>query len=283
MQTQKYDQDIAAKVPDQAITKKIFGATFLIVAIYFLVTLSGFGYTFWQASDMLNISWAWKIALIITHLLPFVIVPISMKVFYERADYLVSKGLHSPFALYLGLPFQMVAIAFEIGWHIQQNWFYQNDYTFLNFLFYAFLISSFALWADAFARNKWVDILFVGSLLVISVLYPLGASLDISALKIPIYIALTIVFGVLTYRAYKVLQDWRIIFVPIFSVGVNLFFVFLLAQYQSNPTLNPLFHILHDLAGTEIGIIIFTYLVYINPLRQANSKSLQQAQDKGVM
>ncbi len=259
----------------KAIKKTIFGAGFIIAALYFLVTLSGFGYTFWQSSEMGGISWGWKIALIITHLLPFAIVPISMKVFYERADYLVSKGLSSPFALYLGLPFQMVAIAFEIGWHIQQNWFYQNDFTFLNFLFYAFLISSFALWADAFARNHWVDLLFVGSLITISILYPLGASLDISALKIPIYIALTIVFGFLTYRAYNVLQDWRIIFVPIFSVGVNLFFVFLLAQHQSNPVLNPLFHILHDLAGTEMGIIIFTYLVYINPQRQ--SKSVQQS------
>ncbi|TBR61895.1 hypothetical protein B4U84_01420 [Westiellopsis prolifica IICB1] len=256
--------------------KTIFGSGFIIAALYFLVTSSGFGYTFWQSSEMGGISWGWKIALIITHLLPFVIVPISMKVFYERTDYLVSKGLNSPFALYLGLPFQMVAIAFEIGWHIQQNWFYQNDFTFLNFLFYAFLISSFALWADAFARNHLVDLLFVGSLIAISILYPIGASLDISALKIPIYIALTIVFGFLTYRAYKVLQDWRIIFVPIFSVGVNLFFVFLLAQHQSNPVLNPLFHILHDLAGTEMGIIIFTYLVYINPRRQ--SQPVQQSE-----
>lgn len=273
----------ALEATGKPIRRAIFGATFVIAAVYFLVTLSGFEYTFWQSSETQGISLGWKLALIITHLLPYAIIPVAMKVFYQRADYLVAKGLNSPFAIQLGLAFLMVAIAFEIGWHVQQHWFYKNDFTFLNFLFYAFLISSFALWSDGFAQKKWVDLLFVGSLLAISVLYPLGASLNNSSLKLPIYIALSIVLSFLTYRAYKVLQDWRVIFLPIFSVVVNLLFVFLLNRYETSPTLNPLFHILHDLAGTEMGIVIFTYLVYINPHRQNNSKPVAQAKEIGIL
>lgn len=273
----------AVEATDKPIKQTIFGATFVIAAVYFLVTLSGFGYTFWQSPETEGISLGWKLALIITHLLPYAIIPVAMKVFYQRADYLVEKGLNSPFAIQLGLAFLMVAIAFEIGWHVQQHWFYKNDFTFLNFLFYAFLLSAFALWADGFAQNKWVDLLFMVSLLAISVLYPLGASMNNSNFKLPIYIALCIVFIFLTYRAYKVLQDWRVILLPIFSVVVNLLFVFLLDRYETSPTFNPLFHILHDLAGTETGIVIFTYLVYINPHRQNNSKPAQQAKEIGIL
>jgi hypothetical protein len=105
-------------------------------------------------------------------------------------------------------------------------------------------------------------------LLAISILYPLGYKADNPSFKVPIYIALTIVFGVLTYRGYQLLKDWKIILIPIFSVGVNLTFVFLLDKYGGDPYTNPqvalnaLFHILHDLGGTEAGVAIFTWLVY---------------------
>jgi hypothetical protein len=246
----------------------IFGAAFAIAAVYFLVTFSGFGYALWTSPETAGISSGWKLALIVTHLLPFAIIPVTMRVFFQREDYLISQGMHSPFAIQLGLAFLMVALSSEFGWHIQQEWFYHDDFTTLNFMFYAFLISAFALWADGFARNKYIDFLFTASLIAISIFYPLGAKFDNPQFKIPIFIALIIVFSFLTYRAYKVLRDWRIIFFPIFSVGVNLFFVFLLDRHESSPILNPLFHVLHDLVGTETGILIFTYLVYINPFRK---------------
>jgi hypothetical protein len=55
-------------------------------------------------------------------------------------------------------------------------------------------------------------------------------------------------------------------------VGVNLTFIVLLDQFGGNPYTNPqvannaLFHILHDIAGTEMGVIIFTALVYYKGL-----------------
>jgi hypothetical protein len=264
------EQQTVQKITGKQIEVGIFGTAFAIAAVYFLVTFSGFGYTLFASSETAGISFGWKLALIITHLLPFAIVPVTMRVFFQRAEYLISQGMHSPFAIQLGLAFLMVSLSSEFGWHIQQEWFYHDDFTALNFMFYAFLICAFALWADGFARNKYIDILFVASLIAISIFYPLGDKFDNPQFKIPIFIALILVFSFLTYRAYKVLRDWRIIFFPIFSVGVNLFFVFLLDKHESSPVLNPLFHVLHDLAGTETGIAIFTYLVYINPFRSSS-------------
>jgi hypothetical protein len=195
-----------------------------------------------------------------------------MRIFYQG---LQNLGLPSRaiFASQLGLAFIMVAIASEIGWHVTQCWYYQNDFTMLNFMFYFFLISAFALWSDGLVETpsnitKLLNIVFAISLLIVSILYPLGYKADNDSFKIPIYIALTLVFAVLTYRGYKVLQDWKIIFVPIFSVGVNLTFIVLLDKFGGNPytdpqvTFNALFHILHDLGGTEAGVAIFTWLVY---------------------
>jgi hypothetical protein len=112
-------------------------------------------------------------------------------------------------------------------------------------------------------------------------LYPLGYKFNNPSLKVPIYIALTLVFGILTYRGYKLLKDWKIILVPFFSVGVNLTFVFLLDKYGGNPytdpqlTFNALFHILHDLGGTQAGVAIFTWLVYTKGIASFKKSSPQ--------
>ena len=62
-----------------------------------------------------------------------------------------------------------------------------------------------------------------------------------------------------------------------FAVGVNLAFIFLLDNFGGDPynnpqaTYNALFHILHDLGGTEAGVFIFTWLVYLKGLTKRNS------------
>ena len=195
-----------------------------------------------------------------------------MRIFYQALNNL-KFSLKTIFASQLGLALIMVSIASEIGWHVTQCWYYQNDFTMLNFMFYFFLISAFALWADGLSQKttiltNLVDLVFALGLLAIAILYPLGYKTQDPSLKIPIYIILTLVFIVLTYRGYKLLQDWKIIFFPIFSVGVNLTFVFLLEKFGGDPILNPqvaynaLFHILHDFGGTQAGVAIFTWLVY---------------------
>jgi hypothetical protein len=261
---------------------KIFNFDLASIAFCFFIALFGLGYTLTilpetAQSQLSNpnricITGGWKFGLIVTHILTFALIPLAMRIFYDGLKNL-GLGFKVIFASQLGLAFIMVAIAAEIGWHVTQCWYYQNDFTMLNFMFYFFLISAFVLWSDGLvikttALTRLVNILFAISLLVISILYPLGYKADNPSFKVPIYIALTIVFGVLTYRGYQLLKDWKIILVPIFSVGVNLTFVFLLDKYGGDPYTNPqvalnaLFHILHDLGGTEAGVAIFTWLVY---------------------
>lgn len=43
--------------------------------------------------------------------------------------------------------FAQVAIMGEIGWHVQQDWFYKEEYNILNLAFYFFLNSGLAAWA----------------------------------------------------------------------------------------------------------------------------------------
>ena len=198
-----------------------------------------------------------------------------MRVFYKSLIILEwsSKAI---FASQLGLSFIMVAIAAEIGWHVTQCWYYENGFTMLNFMFYFFLISAFALWADGLvekttALTNLVNVFFAVGIFAISILYPLGNVHNNPSYKVPIYIALTLVFAVLTYRGYKLLRTWKILLFPLFSVGVNLSFVFLLDKFGAdNVTYNALFHILHDLGGTEAGVAIFTYLVYAKALEKQN-------------
>jgi len=268
--------NLSAKLSDE----KVLDPPFQRIAVLFAISFTGLGYILSTLPEIASplsgrtcITGPWKLALILTHIVAFVLIPLAMKIFYQALTAL-KLPQSAIFASQLGLSFIMVSIASEIGWHVTQCWYYQDEFTMLNFMFYFFLLSAFALWSDGLAvSNTWVtqllNVVFAVSLLVVSIIYPLGYIAGNSNYKIPIYIALTLIFSVLTYRGYKMLDDWRIIFFPIFSVGVNLFFVFLLEKYGGNPyvdpnvTLNALFHILHDLAGTETGVAIFTWLVYI--------------------
>ena len=269
--------------------EKIFGVDFIVIAICFAIAFFGLAYVLTilpeiateQANNELPrtcITGGWKYGLIATHILTFVLIPLAMRIFYQALQNL-GLSLKVVFASQLGLALIMVAIASEIGWHVTQCWYYQDNFTMLNFMFYFFLISSFALWSDGLSKEsniltRLVNIVFVLGLLAVSILYPIGFANNDPNLKVPIYITLTVVFAVLTYRGYKLLEDWRIIFVPIFSVGVNLFFVFLLQNFGGDPYTDPqishnaLFHILHDLGGTEAGVAIFTWLVYEKGIAQ---------------
>ncbi|MEM9510550.1 MAG: hypothetical protein AAGA16_23185 [Cyanobacteria bacterium P01_E01_bin.35] len=208
----------------------------------------------------------WKLALILTHVLTFALIPLAMRIFYHSLHILLKESTSKEKAIFgsqLGLSFIMVAIASEIGWHVTQCWYYQNQFTMLNFMFYFFLISAFALWADGLVeQTTWItaaiNIVFAVGLLTVSILYPLGYEANNPSYKIPIYVVLTLVFSILTYRGYKLLETWKIILFPLFSVGVNLGFIFLLDEYGTEPVTNALFHILHDFGGTEAGVVIFT-------------------------
>ncbi|MBV6627772.1 MAG: hypothetical protein KI793_33430 [Rivularia sp. (in: Bacteria)] len=277
-------RNIEAK-SETSLNDKIFTPNLIVVAVCFIIALSGFAYILAKLPGLVDISSSssqtcisggWKFGLIATHILTFALIPLAMRVFYKSLIILEwsSKAI---FASQLGLSFIMVAIAAEIGWHVTQCWYYENGFTMLNFMFYFFLISAFALWADGLvekttALTNFVNIFFAISLLGISILYFLGYEHNNNTgYKVPIYILLTLVFAVLTYRGYKLLRTWKVLLFPLFSVGVNLSFVFLLDKFgQDSVTYNALFHILHDFGGTEAGVAIFTYLVYAKALERQN-------------
>ena len=240
--------------------------TFLAIAfcgfVYVLDTLPG------SIEPTMSVGGGWKLGLIATHVFCFVLIPVAMRVFYDGLPEL-KLDRSAVFASQLGLAFIMVAITAEIGWHVTQTWYYENGFTMLNFMFYFFLLSSFSLWADSLVledtwKTRLINISFALGLIGSSYLYTVGADPTVqdTSYKVPIYITLTVIMAVLTYRGYKILDDWRIIFFPVLSVGVNLFFVYLLDTYGESPETNALFHICHDLFGTEAGVLFFTWLVY---------------------
>lgn len=208
--------------------------------------------------------------LILTHLIPFALLPLTMYIVWKQSPYLVQnteKEMH-PFTLLLGLAFIGFGCAFEFGYHISQAWYYRNSFDVQNYLFYFFLVSSFALWADGFYSSKVVDAVFVSAVLLASIMYPIGASQEANAFKGSIYCALTVSFYFVTVRGKDMLKDWRMLWVPFFSVGVNMFFVALLQNADKDGQLtrwNYIWHICHDLLGTEMGTAVFAYLIYDNP------------------
>ncbi|NEQ98872.1 MAG: hypothetical protein F6K30_19485 [Cyanothece sp. SIO2G6] len=261
--------------------KRIFTPDLGFIALCFLVGLAGFGYILTVLPGIVKpdsdvtrvcITGGWKYGLVFTHALTFALIPLAMRIFYEGLKNLKVSS-KSIFASQLGLAFIMVAIAAEMGWHVTQCWYYTNDFTMLNFMFYFFLISAFALWAGGLVEQETIltrisNGVFAVGLLTAAILYPIGFREHNDTYKVPIYILLTLVFVILTYRGFKLLNSWKIILVPLFSVGVNLSFIVLLDKYGGNPytdphvALNALFHILHDLIGTEAGVGIFAWLVY---------------------
>ncbi|WP_219729968.1 hypothetical protein [Sodalinema gerasimenkoae] len=218
------------------------------------------------------ITGGWKLGLIISHVLNFALIPLAMNAFYEGLAVL-EVPRKTIFFGQVGFGLIMVGIASEIGLHVAQCWYYESDYSVLNFLFYFFLVSGFILWAESLVKHptqigRGLRIFFAISLVFISVFYLLGYQTGEDRLKIPIFIILTVIFSVLTYRGYRLLRDKRVFWVPFFSVGVNLLFVALLNQYGGDPYENPqvmwnaLFHIGHDVFGTEAGLAIFALLMY---------------------
>ena len=214
-----------------------------------------------------------------THVFPFLLIPFTMRLVSERAEAIQRDHKQfNPFIMQLGLATVCFALAQEFGWHVTSNWFYVNNYHVLNFGFYFFLISAFALWADGFKSNWFWNIVMGGILLWATNDYPTGAAADLVSLggdansgKIPLYVGLTVTFLVLSIRGEEIFGK-AMYWVPFFSVGVNLFFIFLL-DGVSNPVwngetfdgmepLNYIYHICHDLLGTEMGVIIFAYLLY---------------------
>ena len=211
----------------------------------------------------------WSLLLIFTHIIPFVLVPLTMYIVWKRTPFLLENTTKKMdiFTLLLGLASICVAVSFEFCCHVSTAWYYRDIFHVDNFFFFFFLISSFALWANGFYSQKWVTVVFCVLIQVFVIMYPLGAATKSTSFKIPICVALTVIFFAVTMRGITVLRDLRMLWVPFFAVGVNLFFVALLKNADKDgPTkMNYVYHIAHDILGTEMGLAVFAYLVWDCP------------------
>jgi hypothetical protein len=198
----------------------------------------------------------WKIPLIITHMVPYILIPGVMVIFHKRKDYLKDKIFSYPL-IQAGFVSLILSMLVEAAWHhFVQNWEYQNDTHLLNGLMYLFMNAGFAFLALGFRRNHIRDLIAAAMVVLTPVFYFLG-------IKQPIWLIQTYLFIDLVLRAHSVLRDKRIIWFPVFSLGVNMGFIMLLFIYD-----HPVFHILHDLLGTLLGFAIFGWLVWINPRKK---------------
>ncbi len=92
-----------------------------------------------------------------------------------------------------------------------------------------------------------------------------------SSAKIPLYVGMTATFLSITRRGREVFGN-SMLWVPFFCVGVNLGFIFLLdgVQYGNAEVVdgvkqltdqNYIYHIFHDILGTELGVLVFGLLI----------------------
>jgi len=221
-----------------------------------------------------------KVPLVATHFFTFILIPATMYVFFTRSQALKDVGAQDPFTAMVGLSYIAVAIAGEMGWHVTQQWFYQEDYSILNFMFYFFLMLGTSLWAIGIkeddtttSKDEYIDNFLLATPWLAGLAY-LAGELAIHT-KVPIYILLSIQYAVLTYRFWNLLKTPKVFLFPLFSVGVNLFFIAQLNIHREDPILNPLFHILHDAAGTELGVAIIAILLYLQLPANAEGPKLR--------
>ncbi|CAM6102478.1 unnamed protein product [Calypogeia fissa] len=235
-----------------------------------------------------------KVILIGTHLLSFALFPFAMYTFWSRGPMLEQMGATAPFVSVVGFGFLMVSICGEIGWHVSQQWFYKEEYYVLNYVFYLCFLFGTGLWtigvkpkpkAVPQAKTGSIPIDVLDMILLMcpilgTVVYALGAAVKNTdlcenllpnltwcpslATKVPIYILMAVQIGILTMRYLKLLDnDPAVWLLPFFAVVRNLTFIFLLNAFVTHKVLNPVFHTLHDLLGTLLGVFIITALVFI--------------------
>jgi hypothetical protein len=195
----------------------------------------------------------WRTPLILTHLVPYLLIPAVMYVFHAKRQYL-DTVIYSRKLIQAGLAALILSMLFELLWHsVVQNWEYQNDEHIFNFLMYFFMVAGFLLMGLGVKRNLIWDGVTIASAIAVPIAYfAFGVKEVIWGVQL-----LTLV--ILSVRARAVLRDNRMWLFPFFAFGVNMFFIFLL--FSSD---NPLYHILHDILGTLLGFAVFGYLFWHN-------------------
>jgi len=224
--------------------------------------------------------------LVLTHSIPFALLPwVSKQV--SKNGRMIQKDFEefNPFIMQMAMTCIGFGLSLEVGWHVADSWYYDNNFHVLNFGFYFFLISGFALWADGFKNTAFMDLVFGGILLAASILYPFGNAVGVGAMeevptflrgfladpgvaKIPLYVGMSATFTSITLRGREIFGN-KMFIVAFLSIVVNLFFIFILSNYAFQPDqgyedlsiMNYVYHICHDFLGTEAGVFYFGLLI----------------------
>jgi hypothetical protein len=152
------------------------------------------------------------------------------------------------------------------------------------------LTSAFSLWATALENDKFWNAINFLVLCAICIWYPVGMAnafelpypsyvpgdweetlRAVGGTKAPCIAGLTVPFIPIWLKGKEIFEG-KMNTVVILSVVVNLAFIFALNNFGNiNPPFNPtqddlsqlnyVYHILHDIAGTEAGVIYFAYLI----------------------
>lgn len=230
--------------------------------------------------------------MILTHSIPFVLLPWVSKQISEVGP-TIKKDFEgfNPFLMQMAMACIGFGLSLEFGWHVADSWYYENNFHVLNFGFYFFLISGFALWADGFKNIPIMDLVFGLILATATGLYPLGNAAQVGAddrvpefladflsggggsAKIPLYAGMTATFLSITRRGTEVFGK-SMYWVPFFCIVINLSFIFALDTVQyGNAVVDPvtgikeltdlnyILHICHDILGTEMGVLVFGLLI----------------------
>merc|ERR1712038_1263419 len=97
--------------------------------------------------------------MILTHSIPFVLLPWVSKQISDVGPTIKNdfEGFN-PFLMQMAFACMGFGLSLEFGWHVADSWYYENNFHVLNFGFYFFLISGFALWADGFKNIPIMDL-----------------------------------------------------------------------------------------------------------------------------
>jgi hypothetical protein len=200
----------------------------------------------------------WVIPLAITHLLPLVLIPLIMRVFSSQKAYYQPR-INSNLLIQIGLVCLMISMILGFLTHVFiTRWANKTDvFNPYDAVIFTIMTAAFCLISYGLKKGKADAVIMI--LAVVSV--PVGYIYRIEPFRI---LGQTIGLTYMVIRGYQILRDKRIFLVPVFSVGTNVFFLIL--QYRTG---HPVFHMLHDLAGTLLGFGIFGYLFAVNGRRRS--------------
>ncbi|MGB3495620.1 MAG: hypothetical protein WBA57_23020 [Elainellaceae cyanobacterium] len=197
-----------------------------------------------------------KATIIAAHLSTYVVVAISIWVFYRRREFFqTTVKVRSLPLIYSGFACFAVSASCEIAEHVADAWIYESQISVLNRLFYTFITAGLGLIALGLRKSKVLDVLLIASMVAVPLTYGVQGS---KAVMQAISLVPALIF---VFNWYWVMRDWRVFLYLLFSNVLALGFgIALIATDQQ---------VFHVFIGpvSAIGLLILDYVAWIQPHR----------------